>query len=90
MLTYSFYISPFISFSGKNPRLVQFIPRIYNKIILKILEYFWGVIDNWLIEILTKNGNIADISVWGQYIDDIADFLRKLKKKTIFEVGVSL
>ena len=30
-------------FSWKNPSLAQFIPRIYNKIIIKILGYFWGV-----------------------------------------------
>ena len=30
-------------FSRKNPSLAQFIPRIYNKIIIKILGYFWGV-----------------------------------------------
>ena len=27
----------------KNLRLAQFISRIYNKIIIKILRYFWGV-----------------------------------------------
>ena len=30
-------------FSWKNTSLAQFIPRIYNKIIIKILGYFWGV-----------------------------------------------
>ena len=30
-------------FSRKNLSLAQFIPRIYNKIIIKILGYFWGV-----------------------------------------------
>ena len=30
-------------FSRKNTSLAQFIPRIYNKIIIKILGYFWGV-----------------------------------------------
>ena len=44
MLTYSFHILQFISFPEKNPSLAQFIPGIYNKIILKILGYFWGVI----------------------------------------------
>ena len=36
MLTYSFHFSQFIS-------LAQFIPEIYNKIIIKILGYFWGI-----------------------------------------------
>ena len=30
-------------FFQKNTNLAQFIPRIYNKIIIKILGYFWGV-----------------------------------------------
>ena len=43
MLTYSFHISQFISFLGKNPSLAQFIPKICNKTIIKILRYFRGV-----------------------------------------------
>ena len=45
MLTYSFHFSQFnnYQFSQKNPSLAQFILRIYNKIIIKILGYFWGV-----------------------------------------------
>ena len=43
MLTYSFHISQFISFLEKTPSLAQFIPGIYNKIIIKIIGYFWGV-----------------------------------------------
>ena len=45
MLTYSFHISLFnnLSVSRKNPSLAQFIPEIYNKIIIKIIGYFWGV-----------------------------------------------
>ena len=38
-----FIIYQFIKFLGKNPSLTQFIPAIYNKIIIKILGYFWGV-----------------------------------------------
>ena len=66
MLTYSFHISQFISFPGKNPSLAQFIPRIYNKILIKILGYFWGVID------VVEEGAIGDesdggpVSVCGQ------------------------
>ena len=26
------------------PKLAQFIPEIYNKIIKKVIRYFWGVI----------------------------------------------
>ena len=46
MLTYSFHFSQFhnLSVSWKNPSLTQFIPGIYNKIIIKIIGYFWGVI----------------------------------------------
>ena len=45
MLTYSFHFSQFniYQFSRKNPSLAQSIPGIYNKIIIKILGYFWGV-----------------------------------------------
>ena len=49
MLTYSFHIYHFHSltiyqfFSQKNPSFAQFIPRIYNKIIIKIIGYFWGI-----------------------------------------------
>ena len=45
MLTYSFHFSPFnnLSVFRKNPSLTQFILEIYNKIIIKILGYFWGV-----------------------------------------------
>ena len=42
-LNLHFTICQFINFSRKNPSLTQFIPRIYNKIIIKILGYFWGV-----------------------------------------------
>ena len=47
MLTYSFHFLQFNNlsflFSRKNPSLAQFIPGIYNKIIIKIVGYFWGV-----------------------------------------------
>ena len=48
MLTYSVHIYHFHSltiyqFSRKNLSLAQFILGIYNKIIIKILGYFWGV-----------------------------------------------
>ena len=49
MLTYSFHFSQFNNlsfFSRKNPSLTQFIPEIYNKIIIKIIAYFWGVTNN--------------------------------------------
>ena len=42
-LNLSFHNFQFINFSRKNLSLAQFIPRIYNKIIIKILGYFWGV-----------------------------------------------
>ena len=45
MLTYSFTFHnlTIYQFSRKNPSLSLFIPGIYNKIIIKILGYFWGV-----------------------------------------------
>ena len=45
MLTLSIYILQVINLSNfpKNPSLTQFIPGIYDKIIIKILGYFWGV-----------------------------------------------
>ena len=46
MLTYLFHFSQFNNlsvFSKKNPSLAQFILGIYNKIIIEILWYFWGV-----------------------------------------------
>ena len=42
-LNLSFYNLSIHQFSRKNLSLAQFIPRIYNKIIIKILGYFWGV-----------------------------------------------
>ena len=33
--------------------MTQFIPRIYNKIIIKILGYFWGVTEDKLLLKLT-------------------------------------
>ena len=42
-LNLSFHNLSIYQFSRKNPSLAQFIPRIYNKIITKILRYFWGV-----------------------------------------------
>ena len=46
MLTYSFHFSEFNNlsvFPGKNLSLAQFISGIYNKIIIKIIGYFWGI-----------------------------------------------
>ena len=45
LLNLSFHNWSIYQFSWKNPSLAQFIPRIYNKIIIKILGYFWGVTD---------------------------------------------
>ena len=42
-LNSSFHNLSIHQFSRKNLSLAQFIPRIYNKIIIKILGYFWGV-----------------------------------------------
>ena len=42
-LNLSFHNLSIYQFSRKNTRLAQFIPRIYNKIIIKILGYFRGV-----------------------------------------------
>ena len=42
-LNLSFHNLSIYQFSWKNPSLAQFIPKIYNKIIIKILGYFWGV-----------------------------------------------
>ena len=42
-LNLSFHNLSIYQFFRKNPSLAQFIPRIYNKIIIKIIEYFWGV-----------------------------------------------
>ena len=42
-LNLSFHNLSIYQFSRKNPSFAQFIPRIYNKIIIKILGYFWGV-----------------------------------------------
>ena len=42
-LNLSFHNLSIHQFSRKNLSLAQFIPRIYNKIIIKILGYFWGV-----------------------------------------------
>ena len=44
MLTFSFSKFNNLSFFfSKNPSLAQFIPGIYNKIIIKISGYFLGV-----------------------------------------------
>ena len=43
LLNLSFHNLSIHQFSRKNLCLAQFIPRIYNKIIIKILGYFWGV-----------------------------------------------
>ena len=40
---FTFHNLTIYQFSRKNPSLAQFIPGIYNKIITKILGYFWGV-----------------------------------------------
>ena len=42
-LNLSFHNLSIHQFSRKDLSLAQFIPRIYNKIIIKILGYFWGV-----------------------------------------------
>ena len=42
-LNLSFHNLSIHQFSQKDLSLAQFIPRIYNKIIIKILGYFWGV-----------------------------------------------
>ena len=42
-LNLSFHNLSIHQFSRKDQSLAQFIPRIYNKIIIKILGYFWGV-----------------------------------------------
>ena len=42
-LNLSFHNLSIYQFSRKNPSLAQFIAKIYNKIIIKILVYFWGV-----------------------------------------------
>ena len=42
-LNLSFHNLSIHQFSRKNLSLAQFKPRIYNKIIIKILGYFWGV-----------------------------------------------
>ena len=43
-LAYNHLINIYLKIPGKYPSLTQFIPGIYNKIIIKILGYFWGVI----------------------------------------------
>ena len=48
-LNLSFHNLSIHQFSRKNLSLAQFIPRIYNKIIIKILGYFWGVTENFHI-----------------------------------------
>ena len=45
-LNLSFHNLSIHQFSRKDLSLAQFIPRIYNKIIIKILGYFWGVTVN--------------------------------------------
>ena len=42
-LNLSFHNLSIHQFSRKNLSLAQFIPRIYNKIIIKILGYFWDI-----------------------------------------------
>ena len=42
-LNLSFHNLSIHQFSRKDLSLAQFIPKIYNKIIIKILGYFWGV-----------------------------------------------
>ena len=42
-LNLSFHNLSIHQFSRKDLSLAQFIPRTYNKIIIKILGYFWGV-----------------------------------------------
>ena len=42
-LNFLFHNLSIYQFSQKNTSLAQFIPRIYNKIIIKILGYFLGV-----------------------------------------------
>ena len=42
-LNLSFHNLSIHQFSRKDLSLAQFIPRIYNKIIIKILGYVWGV-----------------------------------------------
>ena len=46
---FTFHNLSIYQFSRKNPSLAQFIPRIYNKIIIKILGYFWGVTKSGLV-----------------------------------------
>ena len=52
-LNLSFHNLSIHQFSRKNLSLAQFIPRIYNKIIIKILGYFWGVTK--AVEVPKKN-----------------------------------
>ena len=51
MFTHSFHFSLFnhLSVFLEKPKLAQFIPEIYNKIIIKILGYFWELheLHNW-------------------------------------------
>ena len=67
MFTHSFHFSLFnhLSVFPKKPKLAQFIRGIYNKIIIKILGYFWGVTKLQLQELL-ENGFIhPSVSPWG-------------------------
>ena len=50
LFQFTFYNLSIHQISRKNPSLDQFIPRIYNKIFIKILGYFWGVTENeWMV-----------------------------------------
>ena len=43
IIHFTFHNLTIYQFSRKNPSLAQFIPGIYNKIIIEILGYFWGI-----------------------------------------------
>ena len=55
-LNLSFHNLLIYQFSRKNPSLAQFIPRIYNKIIIKILGIF-GALQGLSIEMGFHHGN---------------------------------
>ena len=67
MFTHSFHFSLFnhLSVFLKKPKLAQFIFGIYNKIIIKILGYFWGVTKLQLQELLEKGFIRPSVSPWG-------------------------
>ena len=74
-LNLSFHNLSIHQFSRKDLSLAQFIPRIYNKIIIKILGYFWGVTHSVIMNKVYKDcpikireykflGDLIELSFW--------------------------